>query len=250
MNGKVADDQKERRERAALAAFFADAGITPDRDPVKLRGQGNPDFSCSIRGEKIAFEVTKLTDQDFERLMGGRAAWERRLCRTLEGLAPDVLEALRKRFDGCVIDVRMRWPLRPDELISGAALLADSLLALDPNAQGELASRDAAHSNFRPIRIYRSNSRFHPKVVVVGEGAWVNVQFSPTLQKKLEKSYPAEHHPVELLVYTVGLPPNAPDWKEDARTVMEQCIEQSGFRRIWLHDQTSQPFVIEVVRPH
>jgi hypothetical protein len=165
----------------------------------------------------------------------------------LEGLPHDVTAALRDRFDGCEIHVQMQRQVRPADWQSAAARLAEFLLTLDPAAQGTIARGHVAHLAVRPLSIYRSKSSFHPNVVMQGAGAWVNVQFSPTLKNKLDKNYPAEHHPVELLIYTAGLTPNAPDWKEDARAVMEQRIEDSGFRCIWLHDDTSQT-VVKVAR--
>jgi hypothetical protein len=231
--------RKEQLEHAALLAFFKDAGLVATSEPTPLRGNNLPDLRCTIGGEQVAFEVTKLTDESLENMVNASMSWQRKLNRTLDGLPLQLQHDLATHIAGCQVHVDMQWPVRPEKLAADTELLAKFLLTITPTSTRK---RYRPRIDTFPTVDVQHCAISRPAFLVAPAGGWVGTSLAETLEKKIRKKY-AITCPIELLIYSDGFTPPDPNWLDEARDLLELRIGKSPFRRIWIHDA---PRVVKV----
>lgn len=207
-------------------------GIVPES--IESANPPAPDILCTTKsGERIAFELVELIDQDYARGLDVLFKTLKMLSELPQRLPEDLRERLIKQLGGGAFisfDFVASLPLRDRENAAVDALrwLLDRREAIEDHndVDGDLRSRvSIVH-----VRPWKWELRFDSSSFSRLEDPTIE-----RLQAKFGKTYRSEY-PIELLMYTeIDLIMPDDVWRPTVEPFIHSNIDRSPFRRVWLY---------------
>lgn len=227
MNARAAD-----REARVFARFAERSPIRIIPASIESRIPPKPDIVCALEsGERVAFELVELIDEQYARGMSELARTKRMLDELKDRLPKDLRTGLLKRHPRGVFisfDISIDLPIREREAAAIDVLrvaLTNEWVDGHFHPEGELGGR------IPTVHV-------HPWERGVAFDAGLSSRLSdPTLERlasKFAKAYRSDD-PIELLMYT-ELDLLYPDdiWRAAVEPYIRANLERSPFRRVWL----------------
>ncbi len=230
--------ERTDHELDVFRRFAAIAGLSP-LDGGEKRPRSEPDILFkSVTGERTAFELVELLDEEYRGRIGLLFGTKAALQSHYENLPPEKHRGILTKVWKRVALLSLLHSSDFQETQSRFRCHLDELLALPIGFEGEaLEASPSLAGSLEGVTI--SRGRFVGPIFDPESIGWIGDPTVAAIQKKFRKTYVTPHS-IELLAH-IETNPMLPDevWMTDLEEFLARQQQPLPFRRIWVFDVTA-----------
>jgi hypothetical protein len=232
-------NEQDVRELQIFSLFAQVCPLAIRSESIEKRQPCEPDILCETSEGSVAFEMGESIDEDFAR-QAADIEIQSQLEDAFRNLPSSDCSELRNRLGNARVTVLWHPQVSKQKRRNAILPILKSLQHVSPSFTGIhrleaiLRKRKAKERVIEGVIIVRDNSSGGPYFDQPPSG-WLDDPTLNLVEQKFDKEY-ISSTPIELLIY-YQLPPVLPErlWSE-LRALLEQCLQNSRFRRVWVFD--------------